>query len=266
MKRLRQLIHEIHRRSLWQVLGIYVVASWGVLIANSPLVAQTISGTLLGRESDQPIDLGFIAMLTESGDSVAVTITNENGFFSVTSPEPGSFLLHASALGYRESVGGVFDLGADGVMQIEFRLERRAVTLEGLVVQAERVAEEPTLVKTGFYDRVRRGLGQFITPGDIAESHALATEDLFFGIPGVSLDYPSGGRRIVMMGTRGFCSPTIYVDGMQVVEGEIESIAPLQTVYAIEVYRRAGEIPIEYSGVRSGSAGSCGVILIWSRR
>lgn len=31
MERLRQLIHEIHRRSPWQVLGIYVVASWGVL-------------------------------------------------------------------------------------------------------------------------------------------------------------------------------------------------------------------------------------------
>ena len=26
--RLRQLIHEIHRRSLWQVLGIYLVGSW----------------------------------------------------------------------------------------------------------------------------------------------------------------------------------------------------------------------------------------------
>ena len=31
MERLRQLIHEVHRRSLWQVLGIYVVASWAVL-------------------------------------------------------------------------------------------------------------------------------------------------------------------------------------------------------------------------------------------
>ncbi len=27
MERLRQLIHEIHRRSLWQVLGIYVLES-----------------------------------------------------------------------------------------------------------------------------------------------------------------------------------------------------------------------------------------------
>jgi serine/threonine-protein kinase len=30
MSRLTQLIHEIHRRSLWQVLGIYLVASWVV--------------------------------------------------------------------------------------------------------------------------------------------------------------------------------------------------------------------------------------------
>ncbi len=30
MSRLKQLIQEIHRRSLWQVLGIYLLASWVV--------------------------------------------------------------------------------------------------------------------------------------------------------------------------------------------------------------------------------------------
>ena len=30
MNRLKQLIHEIHRRSLWQVLGVFLAASWGV--------------------------------------------------------------------------------------------------------------------------------------------------------------------------------------------------------------------------------------------
>lgn len=28
MSRLKRLIHEIHRRSLWQVLGIYLVGAW----------------------------------------------------------------------------------------------------------------------------------------------------------------------------------------------------------------------------------------------
>jgi TolB-like protein/lipoprotein NlpI len=41
MLRLKQLIHEIHRRSLWQVLGIYVVGSWLVLQA-----VDTLAGAL----------------------------------------------------------------------------------------------------------------------------------------------------------------------------------------------------------------------------
>jgi len=41
MKPLRDLIHEIHRRSLWQVLGIYLVASWAVL-----QVVDTLGGAL----------------------------------------------------------------------------------------------------------------------------------------------------------------------------------------------------------------------------
>ena len=31
MNAFRRLIHEIHRRSLWQVVSIYLVGSWGAL-------------------------------------------------------------------------------------------------------------------------------------------------------------------------------------------------------------------------------------------
>ena len=31
--RFRKVLREIHRRSLWQVLGIYLAGSWGVLQA-----------------------------------------------------------------------------------------------------------------------------------------------------------------------------------------------------------------------------------------
>jgi TolB-like protein len=40
MRDLKDLIHEIHRRSLWQVLGIYLVASWGVLEAVDGIAAN----------------------------------------------------------------------------------------------------------------------------------------------------------------------------------------------------------------------------------
>jgi len=52
MERLRQLIHEIHRRSLWQVLGIYLLASWAVL-----QVVDTLGGALRLPEWLEPVAL-----------------------------------------------------------------------------------------------------------------------------------------------------------------------------------------------------------------
>ena len=40
MSHLKQLIHEIHRRSLWQVLGIYLAGSWLALQAADTLTAS----------------------------------------------------------------------------------------------------------------------------------------------------------------------------------------------------------------------------------
>ncbi len=52
MERLRQLIHEIHRRSLWQVLGIYVMASYAVLGG-----VDTLGGALRLPEWLEPVAL-----------------------------------------------------------------------------------------------------------------------------------------------------------------------------------------------------------------
>ena len=40
MERLRELIHEMRRRSLWQVLGTYVVASGAVLVGVGALLPE----------------------------------------------------------------------------------------------------------------------------------------------------------------------------------------------------------------------------------
>ena len=55
MERLRQLIREVHRRSLWQVLGIYLVASWAVL-----QVVDTLVGTLGLSEWFPPLALALL--------------------------------------------------------------------------------------------------------------------------------------------------------------------------------------------------------------
>jgi len=52
MSRLKQLIHEVHRRSLWQVLGIYVVGGWIAL-----QVVDTMAGALKLPDWSSPVAL-----------------------------------------------------------------------------------------------------------------------------------------------------------------------------------------------------------------
>ncbi len=72
MNRLRQLIHEIHRRSLWQVLGIYVVASAGVLGG-----LGTLSDVLILPEWFSP--LAFALLIVDLPIVLATAFVGEGG-------------------------------------------------------------------------------------------------------------------------------------------------------------------------------------------
>ena len=235
-----------------------VLATCGLSPAS--LRAQTIRGTLLEQDSDRPIYLGFVALYTESGDSVTSTITDRSGRFEVTSPLPGDFLLLAAALGHRETTVGVFELSEGGELTVEFRIPVEALTLEGLLVQADRVAQinqQPALVLNGFSRRMQHGLGRFLTPADIERSTAMRTSELFVGMLGVSFI----GDSVQIRTTRGFCPPRIYVDGMVVPGSELDYLVELESLEAVEVYRRATEVPLQYGG----TGAFCGVILFWTK-
>lgn len=267
------------------------------LVCTNPVVpaaAQTIDGTLMDLDTGQPIPSGLVLMFTEAGDSVAMTVTDEQGRFTVTSPEPGSFLLLASALGYEETAAGVFELGADGVMSVEYRIEPEPLPIDEIVVSIERPVLRHRLVRNGFVRRLQRGLGAFVTPHDIEESPASSTEQLLEHIPGVrvaearvlrsttvagesvvaSLPRPDVGETVQIRGPGGaYCTPTVYVDGIRSaystdptspsVAFTLSSLAPLAVVEAVEVYRRPAEVPVEYSPRGSG-ANSCGVLVVWT--
>ena len=73
---------------------------------------------------------GLIIMLSENGDSITSTLTQSDGFFEVSSPDPGNYLLLAASLGYREARVGLFELGEGGEITVEFRLWREPLTIE----------------------------------------------------------------------------------------------------------------------------------------
>ena len=136
---------------------------------------------------DRPIVLGEMVLVGEGGDTIDVTYTDDNGNFALSSELPGDFLVLADALGYGAMAAGVFELGPDGEMSIEYRMNPFALPIEDLVVEFNRPVSQHSLVQNGFVARYNRGVGHFITPFMIEDSPALRTEDLFRNIPDVSV-------------------------------------------------------------------------------
>lgn len=240
--------------------------------------AQAVSGTLLDAQSDLPVPLGLVMMFTEAGDSITATVADEQGRFRIASSTPGSFVLLANALGYRETGAGVFELGVGGEIQVEYRLPPAPLPIDAVVVALDRPTVLHHLVRNGFVRRYQRGLGLFVTPHQIEESPARSTEQLLAGLPGVrvgpvyqgvgSLGVPSPevGEVVQIQTPAGWCAPAIYVDGVRTHYDPnggftLTGVVDIGSIEAIEVYRRPAEIPLEYGSITT----HCGVLVAWSK-
>lgn len=248
-----------------------------LLTAGLDATAQTIRGHLLDATTGEPVDLGLVIMLTEDGDSVTHALSDRQGYFSITSPDPGSFVLLGSGLGYEESEAGLFELGMGGEISVEFRLRAKPLPIDEILVELDRDVLEHKLIRTGFVRRYQRSAGgHFVTPYDIEESPARSTEDLLQPVPGVRVqrisDQDRGGTGdALLMESRGrLCKPTVYLDGTRIryqpeTGGTLSSFIPLHQVQAVEVYRTPSEIPMEYDATRTATDGLCGVLVFWTR-
>jgi len=238
---------------------------FGLGLGPASVAGQTVDGSLLESGTDRPVELGLLVLLTESGDSVASTLTDQMGRFRLESPEPGSFLLAATALGYEGLTAGALELGEGARMSVNVRIRPRAIEIGGITVETRSSAvSEPMLVRNGFVDRAQRGFGSFITPKDISESGAATVSDLLSRTGRVTTRYEPGGDRVLMRGSVGYCTPAVFVDGVRVSMGDglsLDLFVQVSMLAAAEVYRSASEAPLQYGG----GLGGCGVLVLWTR-
>lgn len=261
------------------VVRCFLVVLGIVGLAPPPLVAQTVAGRLLDADSGQPIDLGVLVLLTEEGDTAGLTASTADGRFTIAADEPGSFTLMASAWGYAEREEGLFELGEDTRIDIEFRIPPRPMDLEGILVSVDGPVSNHPLIRNGFVRRYQQGRGHFITPPDMRRTVYRDTESLFYFIPGVrvapSMRYVTGGRAMLGPSTEtilmrdpfdgGWCTPHVYVDGIPTqyrpaTGATLSQLAPVGWIEAVEIYSRLSEVPPEYGRT---SSRPCGVIVFW---
>jgi len=245
------------------LMGLAIVCA---LPAVTDLSAQTVYGVLLERGTDRPIELGLVMLLTVDSATVVSVLSDEKGEFALAAPDAGDFRLAASALGYKPTIaGGVLSLPRGSSMTLEFRIEPFPIEIGGITIEAHSpLFQQPNLVRVGFVERAHSGFGRFILPMDIEGSPTTSTADLLARTGRVTTRYVTGGDRILMRGTRGYCTPTVYVDGFRVNLSDIsiDLLAPKIDLEAAEVYRSASEAPLRFGGGMEG----CGVIVLWTKR
>lgn len=279
------------RRSV--TLAIAFLSAVGAARAN----AQRVHGRLLDLDSDQPLAGGIVTLLSMDRVPVATAVSGANGEWRLQAPEPGSYYVAARRIGYQPWVSGPVALAVDADVASAFHLRAVPVMLDPVEVRAE--ALRRYLEYSGFYERQRSNFGHFIGPEDIERRQAARVTDLLSAVPGVNLvsasDGSAGPTEIRLRGSNlsqgGPCRPRVFVDGLMYARGDsrpvrveddeateqriddalqrtdqamsLDDIGHPTTIAAIEVYRSASQVPVQYGGTSIETL--CGVIVIWTR-
>jgi hypothetical protein len=202
---------------------------------------------------------------------------NERGEWTLPDAPNGTRMLEVRAVGFypeRRVVDVVAGLGP-----IPVELSTMKAVLDTVRVTAPRLRDR---VRAGFDQRVRTGLGRYMTAAEIARRPAVYASDLFRTMPGLRLgsasdtlqsdmvtliapdDVKTSERRVLMRGIAGdWCAPSIYLDGALVdrlTADDIDAWVRPGDIAGIEVYTEA-TVPAQYQRGRRG----CGSILIWRK-
>lgn len=118
------------------------------------------------------------------------------------------------------------------------------------------------LEKSGYNERLNRGMGKFIGPQEIADRKPAVFTDLLRTMPGVKVSQT--GQGTVIESTRSGGCLNIFVDNARFQSyspGDVDGAFSATNVGAVEVYTSASETPMEF--VVPGR--SCGAIVMWTR-
>lgn len=276
--------------------GVALTTVLVALAGAAPAGAQHVRGRLLDLESNEPLAAGLVTLLAANRTTLITAVSDRDGYWVLEVPAPGAYYIAAKRLGYQPWVTDLVEVKRGDDLQSIFHLRRLAVILDPVEVSA--AATRRSLELAGFYDRQRADFGHYITPEDIEKRQATRITDLLASLPGVNL-VPTGPGSVGAVSLQlrgsdlsrgGVCRPRVFVDGVLYARGDsrpkraddgdverrvedeiqeldkslnIDDIGHPSVVAAIEVYRSATQVPVQFGGTSVETL--CGVIVIWTR-
>lgn len=249
------------RRSPLLARAAWVVA-WMCMCVVAPAAAQEgavgtggVNGTVRDA-SGNPVVGAQIAV----GGTTLVAESDDLGEFKLAKASAGATSIRVRRIGYKPDTVRV-DVLAGQTVPVEIVLERLAVELAPLVVYGRR---NLTGRLAGFYDRMSRGNGHFMTREQIERRNPHNMTDLFRMIPGARVQPTRfGDGRVTFRGSRN--PPLVWLDGTPLYAGEfnLDTVDP-RSFEGIEIYSGPSSVPAEFQGNRTMSSAN-GTIILWSR-
>jgi hypothetical protein len=243
---------------------VLAVVVWALLYHSAPATAQAHTSVVLGSVRDSAGQRLSQTVIHVVGLQTRVlpTTSDDSGSYRLAGIEPGRVQLYARRIGYAPETLSV--LVVEGQLQrVDFVLMAVPVALQAAVVTSD-----PTRGKMGpFNTRRARGVGSFVTRGEIEKRQANSVSELLRYIPGVGIMQRMAGepqpvrmQRSGPASAQSNCTVSMYVDGQPYPNGNVDDFPPL-SIEGIEVYKSASEIPADF---RTRDA-MCGLIAIWTR-
>jgi hypothetical protein len=198
------------------------------------------------------------------------TRSGAGGSFRLDSLPAGPHLVRFRRLGIMPVTVSVF-VDPNATTSVDAVVEPFPITLSRVNVQA--VSGELVHLPPGVADRMRTGIGTYLTADQIAKMHPIETTDIFRHVAGVSVVHSvvrssrgvqtingnpcTTGMRVVVDGA--ILDNTLAgTSNVAAATGSMDGISP-QDIAAIEIYKDGAETP---ASLRDSE---CGVIYIWTR-
>ena len=230
-----------------------------LILSGSPLAAQapaaklvTIEGVVV--EGTDPVASAEVG-LTLGGMKQVLVRSGSDGRFTFADVPLGPGKLTVRRMGYRARTLplDMVKIGAGQPVRID--LESLANDLDTVTVEAMKGRMEE------FYNhKANSSFGYFIDQPEIKKRAPRFVSELFRTIPGARIQVSHRiGNTVTLRG----CQPRIWVDGVRTQDTELDEVANVDEVAAIEVYPSWAGTPPQYMDRETRA---CGTIIVWSRR
>ncbi|MGH7602462.1 MAG: carboxypeptidase regulatory-like domain-containing protein [Gemmatimonadaceae bacterium] len=189
-----------------------------------------------------------------------VALTNEKGEFTMTKLPSGSHVLLARHLGFGAQTVAV-DLSPQAAQKVTIKLPKFVAEIAPVIVNAKRPG---SLDKVGFTQRQKSGMGYYIGPEQLQNSHPQYLTDVLRRVPSLRVSSTQEGDVVSSNRnpTGGGCVQ-YFVDDMpwqSATPGDINQFVNASEVVAVEVYQGTNTPGQYITGMND-----CTTIVLWTK-